>query len=58
METLKTYTFDIKTLKRKTKKQQVIEKIDMETQKAQKKIKNKELDLEEAQKLIDSIICK
>lgn len=58
METLKTYTFDIKKTKRKTKKQQVMEKVDKEVAKAKKKIKNKELDLEEAQKLIDSIICK
>lgn len=46
-------------VKGKSKKQRAVDRIDAEVKKVQKKIKgSKEMDLAEAQKLIDSLMCK
>lgn len=53
------YLSDVRDIFKKTsKKKQALEAIDKEVVKAQKKLKNKEIDLAEAQKLIDALMCK
>lgn len=53
------YLSDVRSIFKKTsKKKRALEVIDKEVEKAQKKMKNKEIDLVEAQKLIDALMCK